>query len=60
MKQDLLKQLAALQQEESEVANTQKERNYHPAFDPLVRLVMENLFKVKLYVHMCVFACVAC
>ncbi len=51
MKQDLLEQLAALQQEESEVANTQKERNYHPVFDPLVRLIMEKIFKVKLCVH---------
>lgn len=46
---DLQGQLASIRAKEQQLSRPQKERMYHPAFDPLVRVVMEQLFESELY-----------
>lgn len=48
---DLQGQLASIRAKEQQLSRPQKERMYHPAFDPLVRVVMEQLFESELYAN---------
>lgn len=49
---DLQEQLAEIQAKEQQLSRRQKERMYHPAFDPLVRVMMKQLFEIELYASM--------
>jgi hypothetical protein len=46
---ELQEQLADIRAKEQQLSRPQKERMYHPAFDPLVRVVMEQTFEIELY-----------
>lgn len=48
---DLQGQLASIRAKEQQLSRPQKERMYHPTFDPLVRVVMEQLFESELYAN---------